>query len=445
MVASKFRRLQPIVKFLGIGDYNSLGDMYWRLSQAGHEVRVHVEQPEAREIFSGLLTQTMHWQHELDWIKDAGDQGIIVIETASMGAMADELRREGFQVVGGSAWSDRLEQDRAFGQSVMRQVGMHTAPIHSFDNYQAAIEFVRAHPARYVYKLSDGVSASTRNYVGELSNGSDLIALLRREEIAADNSVRTNFILMDHLSGVEVGIGAYFNGKEFLLPACIDWEHKRFFPGDLGELTGEMGTVVSYRHSQRLFEQTLALLAPALREVDHYGYLNINTIVNETGVWPLEFTCRFGYPGFAICDALHTEGWASILKKMISPNEKTIRTRDGFAVGVVLTVPPFPYEFGYAELSKGAPIFFSDDTTDEDRNSFHFGEVEMANGQLIASGSLGYIMVVTGVGDAIQDAQRAAYRRVRKVSVANMRYRNDIGDKIVREDFEKLRSLGHIF
>jgi phosphoribosylamine--glycine ligase len=432
------------LRFLGIGDYHSLGDMYWRLAMAGHDVRVCVRESEAHEIYAGLVQRVDDWHRELDWIAAAGRDGIIVIETASLGETADALRARGFHVVGGSAWTDRIERDRAFGQEAMRAAGLQTAPTHAFRDYAAALAFLRERPARYVFKFSDGESASTRNYVGEMDDGADIVAMIERERAARDANAEVDFVLMEHVAGVEVGIGAYFNGNVFLEPACIDWEHKRFFPGDIGELTGEMGTVVSYRGSRRLFELTLGKIAPRLREAGFHGYINVNTIVNAAGVWPLEFTSRFGYPGFAICDALHVDGWDRILFRMAHGIDEPIHTRDGYAVGVVITVPPFPYEYGYAELSKGEPIRFREEPDADERTHFHYGEVALSSTGPITSGSIGYIMVVTGTGVDIAAAQNAAYRRVRNVVVRNMRYRNDIGDRLKRTDRSVLRALGYL-
>lgn len=53
-------------------------------------------------------------------------------------------------------------------------------------------------------------------------------------------------------------------------------------------------------------------------------------------------------------------------------------------------------------------------------------------------------MVVTGTGADIAAAQEAAYRRVRNVVVRNMRYRNDIGDRLKRSDLSTLRALGYL-
>ena len=53
------------MRFLGIGDYNSLGDMYWRRAQVGHDVRVHIAQAEAHCIYAGLLTRVDDWREHL--------------------------------------------------------------------------------------------------------------------------------------------------------------------------------------------------------------------------------------------------------------------------------------------------------------------------------------------------------------------------------------------
>jgi phosphoribosylamine--glycine ligase len=432
------------MRFLGIGETNDLGDMYLRLQSAGHRVRVYMSDEESSDVMQDMLTFTPDWNKELEWIREAGDEGIVVFETASHGEIQDELRSQGFNVVGGSMTGDRLENDRAYGQQVLREAGLATAPTQTFTSFDEALGFLRKVPARYVFKLNGPGWSSTRNFVGEMESGEDMIALLTATRDNWTHDEQPDFILMDFIDGVETGVGAFFNGHEFLDPPNLDWEHKRFFPGDIGELTGEMGTVVTYRGAKRLFDATLARLAPVLRESGYCGYINLNTIINEKGVWPLELTCRFGYPGFAILDSLHNNDWASILKALTSGDRRSISTKDGYSVGVVLTVPSFPYSAGYKALGSGTPICFRATMNDADRDALHYGEVTMRNGQLTTAGIIGYTMVVTGIGETVEEAREEAYAHVGKVVIPNVRYRNDIGSKLISTDMERLRDLGWI-
>ncbi|MFL6694214.1 MAG: phosphoribosylamine--glycine ligase, partial [Ramlibacter sp.] len=153
------------MRILGIGESNDLAAMHHGFAGRGHEVRVFVEDPACHDVHGGMLTLTPDWQRELGWIRDAGEDGLIVFESAVKGELQDDLRREGFRVVGGSALGDRLEGDRSFGQQVLRDAGLKTAASHRFTDYAAAIGFVQAHPARYVLKFNGANSPRTRNFV----------------------------------------------------------------------------------------------------------------------------------------------------------------------------------------------------------------------------------------------------------------------------------------
>jgi phosphoribosylamine--glycine ligase len=426
------------MRFLGVTETCDLGALYLRLVEGGHEVRVSISDPLARGTMAGLVEHVAEWRDQLDWVRAAEPGGIILFEAVSegLGALQDALRRDGFNVIGGSEYGDRLENDRVFGQQVLADLGLPVAATREFDDVEAAEAYVAERPRRYVLKFS-GSDYASDNYVGQHADGDDVRAMLR-----ARGRAKARFVLMDHISGVEMGVGAYFDGEKFLTPACLDWEHKRFFAGDMGELTGEMGTVATFARSSGFFDRTLARVAPLLRAHGHVGYVNLNTIVNANGIWPLEFTCRFGYPGFAVLDPLQRTSWADLLAMMVSGKGEAFEAEPGFSVGVVLTTPPFPYSRKQVDEPIGLPVLLPDLLDAEKARHFHFGEIGLVDGRLATSGLYGWTMVVTGTGATIEQARRAAYARAGRVSVPNLRYRLDIGKRVAASDYAEVDALG---
>ena len=93
----------------------------------------------------------------------------------------------------------------------------------TFQNRTDAIDYLRRNPGRYVVKFNEAYET----FVGQLPRGEDVVAFLTGLPVQG----RTSFIVMEFVEGVEMGVGAYFNGGgDFLTPSCLDWEHKRFFP-----------------------------------------------------------------------------------------------------------------------------------------------------------------------------------------------------------------------
>jgi phosphoribosylamine--glycine ligase len=428
------------MRFLGVTETCDLGSLYMRLVAEGHEVKVFVGDEWARGTMAGLVPRTEDWRAELNWL---GRDGIILFEAVSegYGALQDRLRGEGYRVIGGSAFGDRLENDRAYAQKVLAGLGLQIASVHVFDDASAGDEFLAANPGRYVLKFSGPDFASSDNYVGRRPDGADVRAMLAAR-FRSRGGKPADYILMDHVEGVEMGVGAYFDGERFLTPACLDWEHKRFFAGDMGELTGEMGTVATFERSRKFFDLTLARVEPLLREHGHVGYVNLNTIVNAGGIWPLEFTCRFGYPGFAVLETLQATDWADLLDSMARRSQRSFAPRRGFSVGIVITTPPFPYTRKQVEEPVGLPVLLDGVRDGEDLRNIHYGEVGLDGGALVTSGLYGWTMVVTGTGAAIEAARRAAYERAGRIFVPGMRYRLDIGDRLIASDYDMVAGLG---
>ena len=423
-------------RFLFVSIDALISDVAWTVAKEGHEVKYYIEDLGSKDCADGFVAKTNDWEREVEWA-----DVIVFDDVLGHGSKAEALRKAGKLVIGGTAYSDKLEDDRAFGQEELKNAGVDIIPYWEFRSFDEAISFVKQHPDRYVIKPSGEAQNFKRLlFIGEDAEGKDVIEVLEayRKNRAGQIAV---FQLQKRVTGVEVAVGAFFNGREFVHPININFEHKKLFPGDIGPMTGEMGTLMYWSGPNRIFNATLKKMADRLREVGYAGSIDINCIVNKNGIFPLEFTARFGYPAITIQQDGMVTPISALLYGVASGQLTEFEAERGFQVGVRVVVPPFP--FGDRETfeshSKNAAILFKK----RDRSGIHIEDVKVINGQWFVAGDCGVVLVVVGTGQTVRQAQKEAYKRIANVMIPGMYYRTDVGNRWF-EDCDKLHTWGYL-
>ncbi len=426
------------LKFLFISWESLSGDLAWVVKKEGHEVRVYIKEKKDADVYKGFIEKVDDWESWADWAD------VIIFDDVEFGEIAAKLRRKGKFVIGGSPYTDRLEIDREFGQSELKRHGINILPNYNFSNYNEAIEYIKRNPARYVFKPSGNTPSDGKGllFIGEEEDGRDLIELLEQNKMVWQKKAPV-FILQKFVSGVEVGIGAYFNGRDFIYPININFEHKRVFPGDIGPFAGEMGTLCFWDAPNLLFKMTLEKMLPSLRESGFKGYFDINCIVNGRGIYPLEFTSRFGYPTIF----MHLEGiqnpageW---LRLLAQGEDFEFKIKKGFQIVVRISIPTFfakSRDLEMVEMYRDLPILFK---KPQNLDSVHIEDVKIENGIWRIAGESGVVLSVTGSGATVEEARRQVYFRLQNIMIQNMFYRTDIGVKWYRES-DQLKTWGYL-
>ena len=151
-----------------------IGDIVWQVTKEGHQVKYYIDNKEEREIADGFVTKVDKWEPEVDWA-----DVIVFDDVLGQGTIAHQLRQKGKKVVGGSPYTDKLEDDRSFGQAEMKAHGIKILPYEEFTSFTKSIEYVKANPGRYVIKPSGEAQNIKRLlFVGQEDDGSDVIRVL---------------------------------------------------------------------------------------------------------------------------------------------------------------------------------------------------------------------------------------------------------------------------
>ncbi|MGH7589337.1 MAG: phosphoribosylglycinamide synthetase C domain-containing protein [Gemmatimonadota bacterium] len=423
-------------RFLFVSFDALITDIAWQVVKEGHEVRYYIKKKAARSIGDGFVPKSTDWKADAEWA-----DVVVFDDVLGMGEDAHRLRKAGKAVVGGTPYTDRLEDDRAFGQNELRSFGIPIIPFEEYSSFDEAIAYVKANPVRYVIKPSGEAQNIKRLlFVGEDEDGTDVIHVLESYKKVYADRVRT-FQLQQRRTGVEIAVGAFFNGNEFLTPINVNFEHKKLFPGNIGPSTGEMGTAMYWSQPNRIFNQTLKKMEDKFREEGYVGYIDLNCIVNSQSIYPLEFTARFGYPTISIQQEGLTTPMGELLTAMARGEKIELKARSGFQVGVRIVVPPFPFDDPKtfeANSEERVIIFRKPDTA-----GVHIEDVKLVNGEWVITGTSGVVLIVVGMGQTMRRAQAQAYNRIGNIMIPNMYYRTDIGDRWF-EDHDRLHNWGYL-
>jgi phosphoribosylamine---glycine ligase len=388
--------------FLFVSLTGLISDIAWQVSKEGHEVRYFIGDKKERDIADGFVAKSKDWEKDKEWADI-----IVFDDTLGQGEKAQALRKEGKPVIGGTAYSDKLEDDRSFGQEELKKAGVNIIPYAEFESFDDAVDHVTQNPGRYVIKPSgEAQNVKRRLFVGEEEDGQDVIRMLEAYKRAFSDEIKV-FQLQRRMIGVEVAVGA-----------------SMFWSGP-----------------NHLFNQTLLKMEPKLAEEGYVGYIDLNCIVNNNGIYPLEFTARFGYPTISIQQAGMITPIGQFFWDLANGADPKLKVRSGFQIGVRIVVPPFPFDDDetFDSFSKNSAIIFKKPPADE----IHIEDVKQINGQWLIAGTSGVILIVIGTGQTMKQAQAQVYSRIKNVLIPNMYYRTDIGDRW-EEDSDRLHNWGYL-
>lgn len=411
------------------------------LQDEGNDIRFFMEDQKLWNVFDNIVPKTSNWEIDLEWV---GKDGLIFFDDNGYGKRQDELRKEGYSVFGGCEMADKLEYDREFTHDIFVKYKIPTNELKTFKNIPNAITYVEQNPAKYIIKR-EGTNSKFITFVGERDNGQDVLEILKNYA-HSKKLVNEPVSLQIKADGIEIGVGRYFNGVNWVGPIEMNLEHPHLFAGNIGPFTDEMGTLAWYTNSEnKIYKETLKKIEPFLKEIKYKGDIGINCIISEDGVRAIESTPRIGCPIIHLHSEFHESPWGEFLKAIADGKNYDLKWKPGYGVVFSIAVPPFPFQEHFdTDVCSGLTIYM-DNVSKKDMDHIHLDEVAYnpdTKSYYISHQTDGFVMYVTGQGNTVNIARQKALRIIDKIHIPKMFYRVDIGEHFIKHDYDQLIEWG---
>ena len=341
-------------------------------------------------------------------------------EVALEAGIADVFKANGLRLFGPTRSAARIECSKQFAKDLMHKYAIPTAAYATFEDFDAAMEYVKAGSLPTVLKY-DGLAAGKGVVIAETLDEAEAAL---RDMLQDEKFGKGKVVIEEYLEGPEFSLLCFVNGKD-VYPIPVAQDHKRAYDGDKGPNTGGMG---AYTELPFITEEDLSFAmdkimrptAAAMVEegCPFCGVLYGGLMKTKSGIKVIEFNARFGDPETEVILPRMTSDICQVFCDIVDGKQPTITWNEMATLGIVLASKGYPgsYEKGYA----------IEGTEEVDGSIYHMGTA-LKDGKYVTSG--GRVMIVVCQAPTLREAQQKAAAEVAKIKCENLFHRTDIGDK----------------
>ena len=353
------------------------------------------------------------------------DLTVVGPEVALAAGVVDAFKEAGLRIFGPSKAAATIEASKDFAKQLMAKYNIPTAAFETFEDYDAALEYVKKGSFPVVLKY-DGLAAGKGVVIPETLEEADATL---KDMLLDDKFGKGKVVVEEFLTGPEFSFMCFVDGYE-VYPMTLSQDHKRAYEGDKGPNTGGMGAyspvpIISDEDLAFSLEKVMKPTAAAMvaEGCPFTGVLYGGLMKTPQGPKVIEFNCRFGDPETeVVLPRLESDIYDIFSAVADHTPMPEIKWKEEVTMGFVMASKGYPgsYEKGY-EIS-------GLDTLPEDIRVFHMG-TSLKDGKYFTSG--GRVLMVVGSGKDLQEAHDKALAAVESIGCENLFYRRDIGWRVL--------------
>ncbi|WP_211748118.1 phosphoribosylamine--glycine ligase [Paenibacillus sp. Marseille-Q4541] len=370
--------------------------------------------------------------HEFEKLSEFALQkevGLVVVgpDDPLADGIVDVFEAKNIPVFGPRKNAAEIEGSKTFMKDLLRKYHIPTAAYEKFDNYEAALDYLRSRPVPIVIK-ADGLAAGKGVTVAYTREEAET-ALRSMMVEKAFGEAGTNVVIEEFLAGQEMSILAFVDGETVrCMPAAQD--HKPVFDGDKGPNTGGMGTYSPLPHiDQAIIDEAIeTIVIPTAKAMvsegrPFRGILFAGLMISPDGTpKTVEFNARFGDPETQVVLPRLKTDLLDIFLAAVNGTlaDIDIEWSDEAAVCVILASGGYP-----ASYPKGIVISGLEQVGES--LVFHAGTATNDAGEYVTNG--GRVLGVVGQGSSIEAARNNAYDAAKLITFEGKHQRSDIAAK----------------